>query len=310
VDGATIVSADGGHPEDFFFTARDGLRLHGRHYPAAIPHHRRPVVCLAGLTRNGRDFHDLALALSRHGEEPRDVYTFDYRGRGLSQSDPDWRNYAVPVEMLDVLDLMTAKGLHDAAIIGTSRGGIVAMVMAAAQPAAVGPVVLNDIGPVVEPAGLGRIIAYVGRVPLPATWADAGKLVRDINQRAFPALEDDDWEVIARQWFNERNGRPAPGYDQKLSNALSVLDGPMPALWPQFEALKRVPLLVVRGDHSDILSAGTVEEMRRRHPAMTSVTVKGQGHAPLLRDRPTIEAIRTFLGAAETAHLVPQLAYA
>ncbi len=94
-----------------------------------------------------------------------------------------------------------------------------------------------------------------------------------------------EWEIVARQWFNERKGRPAPGYDSNLANALSVLDGPMPALWPQFEALKRVPLMVLRGETSDILSQETVEEMRRRHPAMTAMTVKGQGHAPLLQRR-------------------------
>lgn len=298
--------------EDFFFTARDGLKLHGRHYPAAAPRWpaRRPVLCLAGLTRNGRDFNDIAMALSNHEREARDVYTFDYRGRGLSQSDPNWRNYSVPVELLDVLDLMTLKGLHDTAIIGTSRGGLVAMVMAAAQPTTIGAVVLNDIGPVIEQTGLGRISAYVGRVPLPATWAEAAKLVADMSRRAFPAVPEEDWEDVARQWFNERKGRPAPGYDSSLANALSVLDGPMPALWPQFEALKRVPLMVIRGETSDILSQETVEEMRRRHPAMTAMTVKGQGHAPLLRDAPTIDAIRGFLSAAEAPQSVPQAMYA
>jgi pimeloyl-ACP methyl ester carboxylesterase len=296
--------------EDFTFTVRDGLKLHGRHYPAAAPLGRRPVLCLAGLTRNGRDFHALAEALAGHPVDSRDVFTLDYRGRGLSQFDANWRNYSVPVEMLDALDLMTLKGLHDAAIIGTSRGGIVAMIMAAAQPTALGAVVLNDIGPVVEQAGLGRITAYVGRVPIPGTWTEAAKLVKDMNRRSFPDVEDGEWEAVARQWFNERNGRPAPGYDAKLAKNLSVLDGPMPALWPQFEALKRVPVLVLRGEHSDILTTETVEEMHRRHPALTAVTVKGQGHAPLLRDPPTIEAIRGFLNAADASSRAGQIAHA
>jgi pimeloyl-ACP methyl ester carboxylesterase len=163
---------------------------------------------------------------------------------------------------------------------------------------------------VIEQTGLGRISAYVGRVPLPATWAEAAKLVGDMSRRAFPAVAEEEWEDVARQWFNERKGRPAPGYDANLANALSVLDGPMPALWPQFEALKRVPLMVLRGETSDILSQATVEEMRRRHPAMTAMTVKGQGHAPLLRDAPTIEAIRGFLVGAEAPAYVPQAMYA
>lgn len=296
---------------DIYFTARDGLRLYGRHYPAPFRDgtERRPLVCLAGLTRNGRDFHVIAEALSQHPETPRDVYTLDYRGRGLSENDPDWRNYSVPLEMVDVLDFMTVTGTAGAAILGTSRGGLIAMVMAAAQPRAVGPVVLNDIGPVIEQKGLGRISAYVGRIPLPGSWKEAGALVHDMGRRAFPAIPAEEWEEVARQWFNEHKGRPAPGYDPALSNVLSVLDGPIPELWPQFEALARVPVLVLRGETSDILSAATVEEMRRRHPALSSFVVKGQGHAPLLRDAESIDAVARFLTATEAAEWQPRLAY-
>jgi pimeloyl-ACP methyl ester carboxylesterase len=296
---------------DIYFTARDGLRLYGRHYPAA--HHdgvvRRPVLCLAGLTRNSRDFHIAAEALARRQHGARDVYTLDYRGRGLSEHDPDWRNYTVPLEMMDVLDFMTVTGTQGASIIGTTRGGLIAMVMGAYQPRSVGPVVLNDIGPVVEQKGLSRISAYVGRIPLPASWAEAGALVSDMGKRSFPAVQPDEWVEVAKQWFNEYKGRPAPSYDPALSNALSVLDGPIPQLWPQFEALKRVPVLVLRGERSDILSAATVEEMRRRHPMFSSYVVPEQGHAPLLRDAETIEAIAQFLDATEASERHPRLAY-
>lgn len=285
--------------EDIYFTARDGLKLHARHYPAQENGHTRPVLCLPGLTRNGRDFHDLAVALSTHSGAARSVYTLDYRGRGLSDFDPDWKNYILPIEMIDVLDFMTMAGLHDAAVIGTSRGGLIAMLMAAAQPTAIGALVLNDIGPVIEADGIARIVGYVGRVPLPISWDDAGKMVRDLNRRHFPELPEHQWEEIARQWYNERNGKPAPGYDHKLSNALSVLDGPIPALWPQFDALRRIPLLVIRGEFSDILSVETVEAMRRRHPAIATITVANQGHAPLLKDVPTLEAINQFLMATD-----------
>ncbi len=124
-------------------------------------------------------------------------------------------------------------------------------------------------------------------------------MVRDLNRRHFPDVPEHQWEEVARQLYNERNGKPAPGYDQKLGNALSVFYGPLPELWPQFEALKRVPVLVLRGENSDVLAEATVDEMRRRHPALASVTVAGQGHAPLLKDGPTIEAIRHFLMATE-----------
>lgn len=296
---------------EIYFTARDGLRLYGRHYPAAFYDgvERRPVLCLAGLTRNGRDFNVIAEALSQHREAPRDVYTLDYRGRGLSENDADWKNYTVPYEAIDVLDFMTITGTAGAAIIGTSRGGLIAMALAAMQPRSLGPVVLNDIGPVIEQKGLGRISAYVGRIPLPASWKEAGALVHDMGRKAFPRVPTEEWVEVAKQWFNEHKGRPAPGYDPELSNALSVLDGPIPALWPQFEALKRVPVMVLRGETSDILSADTVEEMRRRHPSLTSYVVKAQGHAPLLRDADTINAVAEFLAVTEASERQPRLAY-
>lgn len=293
-----------GRIEDITFTTRDGLRLHGRRYRAAARTTRVPLLCLGGLTRNGRDFADVAIALSRHAG-PRDVLTLDSRGRGLSEHDPDWRNYSVPIEMLDVQDFMAAVGLDSAAFLGTSRGGLITMVMAAAQPTLIRAAILNDIGPVIETEGLLRIAGYVGRAPLPNSWEDAARIVRDVNHKQFTAVKEGQWVELARQLFNERDGRPAAGYDAKLGRSLSVLDGPIPALWPQFEALRHVPVMVLRGENSDLLSAATVEEMRRRHPALAAVTVPSEGHAPLLKDAPTIEAIRGFLEASEhagTAH--------
>ncbi len=284
--------------QEIFFTSRDGLRLYARHYPAARQEGRRPVLCLAGLTRNSRDFHDVAHAISTNPAAPRDVYTLDSRGRGASEHDSDWRNYAVPVEMHDVIDFMTMKELEHAGIIGTSRGGLVTMVLAAVQPARIGAVVLNDIGPIIEMDGLVRIAGYVGRIPTPKTWAEAAAIVRDLTRRDFPDLSEGEAEAFARQLFNERGGRPIMGYDTKLARSLSVLDGPIPSLWPQFEALKNVPVLVLRGANSDLLSEKTVEEMRRRHSRLFSHTVARQGHAPLLKDHPTISVIAQFF--AET----------
>lgn len=288
---------------DITFTARDGLKLHVRCYPASGGAVGRPLLCLPGLTRNGRDFHDLALALSRHPGGARTVYTFDYRGRGQSEFDPDWKNYSVSVEMLDVLDFLTMAGLSHVGVLGTSRGGLITMLMAAAQPAAIGVAILNDIGPVIEHDGLMRISGYVGRVPLPISWADAAKMVRDLNRRHFPDVPEPVWEEVARQWYNERNGKPTAGYDRNLAKSLSVLYGPLPELWPQFEALKRVPVMVIRGENSDVLSEATVDAMRRRHPALTSIGVPGQGHAPLLKDHATIEAVRHFLVATDVEEL-------
>jgi pimeloyl-ACP methyl ester carboxylesterase len=292
---------------DITFSARDGLRLYARHYPAAGSA-RRPVLCLAGLTRNCRDFHDLALALARPDEAGRDVYALDCRGRGLSEHDRDWKNYSPLVEINDVLDFMTVKGLRDAAIVGTSRGGLLAMIAAVLRPTAVGAVVLNDIGPVIEREGLVRIAAYVGRIPLPKDWSEAAQLARDMNQRQFTAVPDEQWTELARAWFNERNGLPAPSYDPNIARSFSLMDGPIPALWPQFAALARIPLLVIRGANSDILSERTLDEMRARHPRLTAITVANQGHAPLLKDAPTIGAIAEFLARADaTVHGEPQV---
>lgn len=285
----------GAHFEEIRFTTRDGLRLYARHYRAHIDCGHRPVLCLAGLTRNSRDFHVMAMAFANHTQAPRDIYTLDTRGRGQSENDKDWRNYTVPVEMRDVLDFMTRCELTNVAVLGTSRGGLIAMVMAAAQPSAIGAVVLNDIGPVIQTDGLLRIAGYVGRTPHPTSWEHAGQIASELNQRQFPNISAQAWREIAHQWFNEKNGRPAPAYDPKLGRSLSVLDGPIPQLWPQFAALRRVPAMVIRGANSDLLSAETVALMAQRHPDLVTHVVPGEGHAPLLHDAPTLEAIDAFL---------------
>lgn len=285
---------------DITFTSRDGLRLYGRHYQAGGSG-RRAVLCLPGLTRNSRDFHDLALLLSDPRGHRRDVYTLDSRGRGLSQYDPQWNNYSVPVEVNDALDFMTMMDLSGAAVLGTSRGGILAMAMAALRPTAIGAILLNDIGPVIDRNGLSRIIAYVARMPVPGTWAEAARIVLDISREQFPALTQEDADVLARQWFNELSGRPAPGYDTAIAKALTLPEGPLPDMWKQFGALARVPALVLRGANSDILSAATVTEMGRRHPNLIAHTVPEQGHAPLLRDAATQTVIQQFLMRTDEA---------
>lgn len=282
--------------QEITFTAHDGLRLYARRY-GKPDSGRRPVLCLAGLTRNSRDFHDVASALAHHPLYPREVYCLDYRGRGRSDHDPNWRNYTPWIEMIDALDFMAIAGLHRAAVIGTSRGGVVAMMMAVTRPSAIGAAVFNDIGPVVETAGLARILGYGGRIPLPSSWEAATELCRTMGERFFPDLSDQTWLELARQWFNDREGRPEPGYDPNLMKALEEVDitRKTPEMWPQFEALRRAPVLVLRGRNSDLLSAKTVIEMARRHPRLVSVEIPGQGHAPLLKDRYSINVITDFL---------------
>ena len=286
--------------KDLYYTSRDGLRLHARHYSAGNSG-RRAVLCLPGLSRNARDFHVLASYLSDPAGHRRDVYVLDYRGRGLSDFDPDWRNYSPYIEMLDVLDFMATFQLHDVAVIGTSRGGIIAMIMGTLRPTTIGAVVMNDIGPVIETEGLTRIIGYVGKTPVPVNWEDAARLIKDINQRDFPNISDREWQEYARQIFNDVNGAPGMGYDPNLSKSITMLDPEhdIPAMWPQFDALSKIPVMVIRGENSDILSAETVEKMIVHHPGLVTHTVPDQGHAPLLRDQPTIEAIAHFLIEAD-----------
>jgi pimeloyl-ACP methyl ester carboxylesterase len=223
----------------------------------------------------------------------------DYRGRGDSDHDRDWRNYTPYIELIDTLDFMTLQDLHEAAVIGTSRGGIIAMMMAALRPTAMKVVVLNDIGPVIETRGLARIMGYVGRTKLPRSWDDAALLLREMNERAFPAIESWQWEEIARAVFNERDGRPAQSYDRRLARAIGAMDlsRRLPDLWPQFIALGQFPALVIRGGNSDLLSVETVDAMVERHPNLRTLTVPGQGHAPVLNEPETVEAIGAFLAA-------------
>ena len=289
---------DGELTRDITYASFDDLRLYVRHYKAANAK-LRSVICLPGLTRNARDFHTLATYLSKHPERPRDVYCFDYRGRGRSQYDRNWRNYIPYIELLDILDFLTIHGLHKVAIVGTSRGGLIAMLMAAVRPTAMGPVVLNDIGPVIETRGLARIIGYVGRMPTPRSWPDAVMILREMNERAFPALTDAQWEEMAHEIFDERKGKPVRAYDRRLARAMGSIDlsRPIPDLWPQFIALGQVPAFVIRGANSDVLSADTLEVMVERHPNLRTLTVPDQGHAPLLKEQDTVEAIGAFLAA-------------
>jgi pimeloyl-ACP methyl ester carboxylesterase len=289
---------DGELWRDITYASFDDLRLYVRHYPA--PDEKfRSVICLPGLTRNCRDFQVLATYLSKHPERPRNVYCFDYRGRGRSQYDPNWRNYTPFIELLDVLDFLTLQGLHRVGIVGTSRGGIISMLMAALRPTAMGPVVLNDIGPVIETRGLARIIGYVGRMPVPKTWPDAVMVLREMNERAFPNFTDAQWEEIAHDVFDEHKGRPALAYDRKLARALGSIDlsRPVAEMWPQFIALGQVPAFVLRGENSDLLSEATFEAMVERHPNLRSMTVLEQGHAPVLKEPETVEAIGAFFAA-------------
>jgi pimeloyl-ACP methyl ester carboxylesterase len=291
---------------DIFYRSHDDLLL----YAKAYGHEDapgRPVICLPGLTRNGRDFEDLAIALSTHPVHPRRVYCLDYRGRGRSEWDKDWQNYSAYVELQDVAAFLTLKGINKAAFIGTSRGGIIAMLLAAMRPSAIACLVLNDIGPVIETAGLARIMGYAGKIPVPRDWDEAKRIVRDMNKRQFTAVDEVGWDVLTHQLFNEDDGRPAAAYDPNIGKALSDVDisKPVPEMWEYFDALASVPMMVLRGEHSDILSAATVQEMQKRHPGLASVLIRNEGHAPLLLDKFSQRLVADFLSEADATWRKP-----
>lgn len=274
-------------------TSADGLRLHYRD-TGAVEGGGLPVVCLPGLTRTAADFGVLAAHLAA-GEPRRRVLCLDYRGRGGSDRDPDPSHYDAVVEAGDVLAVLAAAGVERAGIVGTSRGGLIALVLAAVAPEMIRGTVLNDVGPVLEPAGLERIRGYVGKLPRPRDWAEAVALIQGYAGTQFTGLSDADWMHFARTTFAEADDGPVGRYDPALTLALRDLDlSALPALWGEFDALAGAPMLVVRGENSDLLSEATAAEMARRHPDCALFTVPGQGHAPLLHDAATLARVADF----------------
>jgi pimeloyl-ACP methyl ester carboxylesterase len=297
-----LASSVGDIPYSAFVTATDGLRLHARCYgrPGTTG---IPVVCLPGLARTAADFDVLATALSRDGPHPRRVVALDYRGRGLSQYDNNPANYSLPIELADVLAVVTALEALPAVFIGTSRGGILTMLLAAVRPTAIAAAILNDIGPVIEPQGLMRIKSYVGKLPQPRNFEEGAEILRRLFHGQFPKLGQEDWLAGARRIFKEENGRMVTTYDPKLATTMEGIDleQPIPTLWKEFDALARVPLMVVRGENSDILSKKTVADMTARRSVIQILEVNDQGHAPLLAERETIARIKEFVEAASAA---------
>lgn len=298
---ACHVSGDGFRVHrDLFVSASDGLRLYARETGPRVDRNL-PVVCLPGLARTTEDFVALAEALGSDAQTPRRVLSLDYRGRGRSGWDSDWKRYDVRVELDDVLQVLTAAGIEEAVFVGTSRGGIITMGLAAARPALIRGAVLNDIGPVVEGRGLVRIRGYVGKLPAPRSYREAAEILRQISDSQFPAFGEAEWDAMARSTWVEQGDRLVLRYDPALMKTLETIDieAKIPPLWFLFEALKPVPLLALRGENSDILSRETLAAMQSAHPALTAVTVPGQGHAPMLKGE-LVERIRAFVAAVES----------
>jgi pimeloyl-ACP methyl ester carboxylesterase len=292
-------------------TTHDGLKLFVRRYGCWSDDEDRetpqrlPVLCLPGLTRTGADFDVLAQALATDRHHPRRVAALDYRGRGQSDYDSNPANYSLPIEAADVLTVMAALDIKPAILVGTSRGGLIALVLAMTRPEVIAGVLFNDIGPVVEMSGLLRIKSYVGNVGEPRSCAEAATILRKLFADQFPKLTEADWLAAAQRGFREGNGRLVPTYDPALATTLDDIDPakPLPALWDGFDALADKPLMAIRGANSDILSPATLADMQQRHPGLDSITIPDQGHPPLMTEPEVIDRIATFITRCDDAVL-------
>lgn len=284
--------------EDIWFTSGDGLKLHALSAGSSADN-RFPVICLPGISRTAEDFRSLLKAFAENDKHSRQAFALDSRGRGLSERDPNPANYSVPVELGDLITFLREMKIERAIFIGTSRGGILTMALASIMPQAIAGAVLNDVGPVLEMAGLLRIKGYVGKMPPPKSWGEAVANLKQIMGAHFPAFDEDDWEAYARRTWN---GRFEPRSDPAISAAFDSVDPatPPPALWPQFDALATAaPVLVLRGEHSDLLSRETVAGMKRLSPRVEVIEIAGEGHAPAIEHEEIIRPILEFVARCD-----------
>jgi pimeloyl-ACP methyl ester carboxylesterase len=268
------------------FTTSDGLSIHFTDEGSGLP-----ILCLAGLTRTTADFDYVTPHLTGNR-----LIKMDYRGRGQSDFDPDWQNYTLPIECRDVLELLAHLGVDKVAVLGTSRGGLNAMGLAAAAKDRLLGVALNDVGPVIDPAGLDMIKHFIGRPPAAKTHAEAAAAMA----RAFPEftdVPDSRWMEEAVKHYVKTVSGLGITYDPHLRDAvLAAMDGPAVDLWPFFDALQGLPLACIWGEGSNLLSETTVRDMQSRRPDMILGSVPGRGHVPFLDEPQAIAALHKWIG--------------
>lgn len=286
--------------EDRSWTSGDGLRLHFRDYAPADPAgaSRAPVLCIPGLTRNARDFEDLAPRLA----QGRRVICVDLRGRGDSDYAKDPMTYLPPTYVADIEALLAQEGIARFVSIGTSLGGIVTMLLALGGAERIAGAVLNDIGPVVEPAGLARIRDYVGQGRAFETWMHGAWALQESQRDVYPDFAVADWLRLAKRTMAlGSGGRIAFDYDMNIADPIDAApaDAPAPDMWPAWHALAGKPVLVLRGERSDILSPATAARMVGELPGTTLVTIPRVGHAPTLDEPESVAAIERVLARVD-----------
>jgi pimeloyl-ACP methyl ester carboxylesterase len=277
---------------EIYWRSQDDLRLYARIYESKL-HDARTVLCLHGLMRNSRDFEDLAPHL-----QPRyRVVVPDLRGRGSSAWDPDQQNYQPAVYLKDIGGLLAAIETEQVDIVGTSLGGILGMMLGAGHRRCVRSLVLNDIGPEIDPAGIARIKGYAGRLPPVRAWDAAITQTKTMFGEAWPDLPPARWSQLARRGYSQDSGGTVSvAADPRIGDALRAAPGPSTGdLWPLWPALRGLPILGIRGARSDILSVATFARMQAENPAMRALTVANRGHVPLLDEPECVAAIDAFL---------------
>ncbi|WP_417489547.1 alpha/beta fold hydrolase [Maricaulis sp.] len=279
---------------DHFFSTVDGPRLHYRDYAPVGAARGVPVLCLHGLTRNVRDFEDLAPRLAMLG---RRVIVVSQRGRGRSDADPRAERYQPLTYAVDMIGLLDALGIERAVFVGTSMGGLMTMLIAAQQPQRIAAAIINDIGPEIAEAGLNRIKANVS-VRQPVTrWDDAAARSREANLAAFPKRSEDSefWLDFAHKtWVEAKDGQIELAYDAPIVSQIDSSDV-APDLWPFWQPFQAFPTLLIRGGISDLLTPETVAEMKRRKPDLDYVEVPDVGHAPFMTEPEAWTAIEAFM---------------
>lgn len=278
---------------DGYWWSADGLRLHYRDY--AGPKSKPPILCIPGLTRNARDFEHVAQRLA--GE--RRVICVELRGRGESGYAKTPDSYAPITYVQDIEALLSELKIKKFVALGTSLGGIVTMLLAAAKKGRVVGALLNDIGPVIESAGVDRIRGAVGKAQSWPTWVHAARDLAELQGAIYPHYTLVEWVAMAKRLYRLTTaGRIVPDYDAKIAEAMRAPAGPVD-LWPAYEALGDVPVTILRGDLSDILSAETAKAMVKRLPRAKLVTVQQVGHAPVLDEPQSVRAIDALLAAVD-----------
>jgi pimeloyl-ACP methyl ester carboxylesterase len=276
---------------DGFWWSKDGLRLHYRDY--AGPADKPPILCFPGLTRNARDFEALASALAGEWR----VLCVEFRGRGESGYAKDPMSYVPLTYLQDVEALLAEAGIGRFVAVGTSLGGIVTMLLAATGAERLAGVVLNDVGPELDPKGLARIRTYVGKSSWYPTWMHAARALAESNGEVYPEYRIEDWLRMAKRLYRvNSSGRIVLDYDMKIAEPFRVPGNEAgPDMWPTIDALKATPVLVVRGERSDILSDDVAQRMVARLPAGELVTVPRVGHAPVLDEPEALAGVRRLL---------------